>query len=237
MDIHSKGSGTGSSISREDDRFRGCFLDYRCFQVCPFQENGIEWRAFSGTPVKRSNEYFEAEAVVANREFAQYLYVEAVVASQCFAGESPLLTLGEVGVFVIGITGVRVAVDIFRTIVVTRFKGGQHFCFIGGAGVIAQDDFAGCCSGEEGLKRRSAEEYFLYDLSCVAHAIRCDKRTGDFRGNAGSDQGIAVKVFNLVIYLELGLAIASVSNIASIAEDWFSGVESVEGICPTGLDI
>ena len=41
----------------------------------------------------------------------------------------------------------------------------------------------------------------------------------------------------MVIYLDLGLAIASISDIASVSEDWFSGVETVEGVGPARLDV
>ena len=77
----------------------------------------------------------------------------------------------------------------------------------------------------------------MYDLSCVAHAIRCDKRTGDFCESTRRGHGIAVEIFDLVIYLDLGLAIASVCDIASVSEDWFSGVETVEGVGPARLDV
>ena len=77
----------------------------------------------TSAPVKRSDEYFKAEAVATKREFAQYLYIEAVVTSQGFAGKPPLYTFGEVGIFIIGIARIGIVIDVFRAIVVTGSEG------------------------------------------------------------------------------------------------------------------
>ena len=195
--VYAQARGTVQDTGRDNHRLGGHGNHGRC-AIPPAQGHGVERLPARCAPVHRIDSEQELPPA-AEYVFSVLFYFETEVVFQDFCGIARGDGIAEVGVF-FPVTGEAVGED---KVIFLHFE--QHFGAVGRASIVAQHHFG---RAHIRFDERADEEDFLADRTGVAFAVCADERAVYFSPNPVTADRITLEVRDLVVYFNVGPAIA-----------------------------